>query len=51
MIFILYIPILYLLNCGLTIGSIGIGVLMNLFGWSLIFPAFIMGIKNSNMNE
>lgn len=37
MIFVLYIPILYLLNCGLTIGSVGIGVLINLFGWSLIF--------------
>jgi hypothetical protein len=51
MIFVLYIPILYLLNCGLTIGSVGVGVLVNLFGWSLIFPAFIMGIKNSNMDK
>lgn len=51
MIFVLYIPILYLLNFGLTIGSVGIGVLLNLFGWSLIFPAFIMGMKNSDMDN
>lgn len=51
MTFVLYIPVLYLLNCGLTIGSVGIGVLMNLFGLSLIFPAFIIGIKGSDMDK
>ncbi|MNP38010.1 hypothetical protein D3C76_1314920 [compost metagenome] len=45
-IFVLYIPILYLLNCGLTIGSVGIGVLLSLFGWSIIFPTFLISIKN-----
>lgn len=40
-IFILYIPILYLINCGLTIGSVGISVLLNLFGWSIIFPCIL----------
>lgn len=38
---VLYIPILYLLNCGLTIGAVGISVGLFLIVESLIIPTFL----------